>query len=179
MASQKDQKSSKFMSLVLRHAHAEIGVTPDPQGWVAIDTLIAASDGTLDLPTLERIVANSDKQRFSISSDGLKVRANQGHSIPVDLGLTPQTPLQTLNHGTAQDSLELILAEGLKPMARQHVHLSKDVQTAQAVGMRHGAPVVLNVASGAMHGAGHLFYLSENGVWLTVSVPPQFLSLAS
>lgn len=173
-----DIRASKFMSLVLRHAPAEIGITPDSSGWVDVDVLVSTSDGLLSDETVRRIVEASEKQRFGMSADGLKVRANQGHSIKVDIGLAPVTPPERLFHGTAKQNLDVILSDGLRPMSRQHVHLSQDQSTAHKVGMRHGKPVVLNVQSHAMHAAGHLFYLSENGVWLTDTVPSRFLRLA-
>ncbi|MCB1359528.1 MAG: RNA 2'-phosphotransferase, partial [Maritimibacter sp.] len=125
---------------------------------------------------IDRIVATNPKQRFALSPDGTRIRARQGHSLAVDLGLAPVTPPQWLYHGTARNDLDAIRAEGLKPGARQHVHLSPDPEIAHAVGARHGAPVVLIVAAGALAAAGHLFYLSENGVWLTDRVPPGYVT---
>jgi len=129
-----------------------------------------------DRADLESIVRDSGKQRFALSEDGLFIRANQGHSVKVDLGLIPVVPPETLFHGTALARLDAILAEGLRPMARQHVHLSVDVATALQVGGRHGRPVVLTVAAGQMNRDGHPFFLSENRVWLCEAVPPSCLA---
>lgn len=169
---------SKFMSLVLRHNPGKIGITLDPQGWVEIDELLAAANrsGTaLDRATLLRVVAENDKQRFAISEDGRRIRASQGHSVEVDLALTPLAPPELLYHGTATRFLESIRREGLVKQSRQHVHLSADETTAVKVGQRHGRPAVLTVRAGAMAAAGQQFFRSDNGVWLTDHVPPEFL----
>lgn len=169
---------SKFLSLVLRHKPEEIGLVLDQNGWASIDELIALANarGTnLSRPQIESIVKNNDKQRFALSEDGTKIRANQGHSIDIALGLAPQIPPERLYHGTATRFLESIREKGLHPASRQHVHLSSDLATAEKVGSRHGRPVVLTVESGQMARDGHLFYLSENGVWLTGNVPPKYL----
>ena len=171
---------SKFLSLVLRHEPSRIGLTLDSGGWVTVDELLrAVTQAGLPLTrvTLARIVAENDKQRFRFSEDGLRIRANQGHSVAIDLGLTPLTPPDLLYHGTATRFLESIRQEGLRPQSRQHVHLSPDVTTATKVGQRHGKPVVLTVKSGAMHSAGYHFYQSDNGVWLTAHVPPSYLMI--
>ena len=166
-----DKTVSKFLSYVLRHKPEEIGLSVDSGGWADIDALLARSTVDLDRETLERIVADSDKKRFSISPDGMRIRANQGHSFAVDLGLEPITPPDLLYHGTARRNLDAIRAEGLDKRGRLHVHLSPDQNTARAVGMRHGTPVVLTVAAGRMHDEGHAFFRSQNGVWLTDHVP--------
>jgi putative RNA 2'-phosphotransferase len=169
---------SKLLSLVLRHEPGRIGITLDPSGWVAIDQLLAACarNGTaISRDELEAVVAANPKQRFAIDPGGTLIRANQGHSVEVDLGLEPLAPPPMLFHGTARRSLGPILAQGLVPMARQHVHLSADVATATNVGGRHGAPVVLEVAAGAMHADGHPFFRSASGVWLVAHVPAGFL----
>lgn len=174
-----DKTLSKFLSLVLRHDPGVANVTLDPAGWVSIDTLIqgSAQSGVSITPLdLDRVARESDKQRFTISPDGKRIRAAQGHSVDIDLGLEPVTPPETLFHGTAERTLDAILTEGLKPQARQHVHLSPDVETARTVGMRHGKPVVLTVASGAAHRAGQIFWQSENGVWLTGPMAPEYLT---
>jgi putative RNA 2'-phosphotransferase len=171
-------RKSKFLSRVLRHAPESIGLTLDNNGWVAIDALLAKANAAgqrLDRATLEEIVATSDKKRFTVSEDGKLIRAAQGHSVKVTLGLVPVTPPETLFHGTATHVLEAIRAEGLKPGSRQQVHLSADWATAHKVGQRHGKPAILRVASGEMHRAGHAFFQADNGVWLTDHVPPQFL----
>lgn len=171
---------SKFMSLVLRHAPETIGITLDAQGWVDIDQLLALSAAHGNAYTreeLDAVVSTSDKQRFAVSEDGRRMRANQGHSIAaVELGLTPVEPPAVLYHGTADRFLESIAGEGLRPGARKHVHLSRDRDTGTAVGKRHGRPVVLTVDAAAMHRAGHPFFVSDNGVWLTAAVPPAFIT---
>jgi len=169
---------SKFLSLVLRHKPEEIGLVLDQNGWASIDELIALANarGTkLSRPEIESIVENSDKKRFAISADGTRIRANQGHSVDIALGLEPQTPPERLYHGTATRFLESIRATGLHSASRQHVHLSTDLATAEKVGSRHGKPVILTVNAAQMARDGHLFYLSENGVWLTDTVPSKYL----
>jgi putative RNA 2'-phosphotransferase len=169
---------SKFLSLVLRHQPQTIGLTLDEAGWVEVDELLRAlgrHGHPTDRAQLEQVVAQSDKQRFALSPDGRRIRANQGHSVPVELGYTPQTPPERLYHGTAARNLPAIQAEGLVRGSRHHVHLSPDVDTAYRVGQRHGAPVVLPILAGDMHRQGYPFYQSDNGVWLTEHVPPQFL----
>ncbi len=171
-------KISKFLSLVLRHNPSKIGIALDSEGWVAVDELLQAShcaNVPLTRELLEQIVEQNDKQRFSFSTDGLKIRANQGHSIPVDLGLESQTPPEILYHGTATRFLSSIEQQGLISKGRNQVHLSPDEQTAIKVGQRHGKPVVLHVLAQKMCEHGLLFYRSANGVWLTDSVPREFL----
>jgi len=171
-----DRDISRFLSYVQRHAPQEAGLTLDEGGWTGTAALIAAAPMPLDAATLARIVAESDKQRFSLSPDGSRIRANQGHSVPVDLGLTPLAPPEALWHGTAAATLPAIEREGLTRQARHHVHLSADPETARRVGMRHGRPVVLRVAAGAMAAEGAVFFRSDNGVWLTEAVPWRFLT---
>lgn len=171
-------RTSKFLSLVLRHRPEQIGITLDAAGWVAVDELLAAARRTgfpLDRATLERVVAENDKRRFALSPDGQRIRASQGHSVGVDLGLEAQAPPDVLFHGTAARFLESIRSEGLKAGSRTHVHLSADEATARVVGRRHGSPVVLRVKAGAMHRDGHEFYRSDNGVWLARAVPAKYL----
>jgi putative RNA 2'-phosphotransferase len=166
------------MSLALRHAPERFGLTPDAAGWVPVAELLTAL--RISRADLDKVVANNDKQRFAVGDgpDGVtRIRANQGHSIQVDLGLTPQPPPDRLYHGTGTASLASIRATGLNRGRRHHVHLSADVGTAQRVGARRSGPVViLTVDAAAMAGAGHLFYRSENGVWLTDAVPPAYLA---
>jgi len=179
MPAMNEVSKSKFLSLVLRHKPEEIGLVLDQNGWASIDELIVLANarGTnLSRPLIESIVANSDKQRFAISVDGMKIRANQGHSVDIALGLAPQTPPERLYHGTATRFLESIRESGLHAGSRQHVHLSQDLATAEKVGSRHGKPVVLTVESGQMARDGHQFYLSDNGVWLTEAVPAKYLA---
>jgi putative RNA 2'-phosphotransferase len=175
---ERHRKVSKFLSLVLRHNPQRIGLELDPQGWADIDALIerAGAHGmALTRETILDVVATSDKQRFALDESGRRIRANQGHSVEVDLGLKPSEPPEVLFHGTAEDNLAAIRAEGLKPGRRQHVHLSADAATATAVGGRHGRPVILRVAAGRMPSAGFEFFVADNGVWLTAAVPPEFI----
>lgn len=170
---------SKFLSLVLRHQPQTIGLTLDAAGWADVEELLTRlthHGHPADRALLETLVAQSDKQRFALSPDGQRIRANQGHSVPVELGYTPQTPPELLYHGTATRHLEAIRAEGLVRGSRHHVHLSPDTDTARRVGQRHGRPAVLTVRAGDMSRAGHAFFVSDNGVWLTDAVPPQFLA---
>ena len=172
------KQASKFLSYVLRHEPDAIGLRLDAQGWASIEDLITLTQGRevpLSRELIEAVVATNDKQRFSISADGMCIRANQGHSFAVDLGLQPVRPPETLFHGTATRFLESIRSAGLQPQERQHVHLSPDAETATRVGQRHGKPVVLQVRAAALFDAGTPFYLSENGVWLTPAVPLDYL----
>jgi putative RNA 2'-phosphotransferase len=169
---------SKFLSLVLRHEPEKIGIVLDEHGWTDCHELIQAAarhgvrfDGT----TLLEIVRTNDKQRFAISDDGTRIRANQGHSVTVDLALTPQQPPDSLYHGTVEKFLGSIRSSGLQKGERHHVHLSPDLNTATKVGQRRGKPVILTIRAAAMAAAGHPFYLSGNGVWLTDAVPPEFI----
>ncbi|MFV0134909.1 RNA 2'-phosphotransferase [Streptomyces sp. HMX87] len=169
-------KASKYLSKHLRHQPERIGLTLDEGGWVEIDTLIAAAAAhgfRLSRAELEHVVATNDKQRFAVQ--GTRIRASQGHSIEVDLGLTPAAPPPYLYHGTVARTLEAIRVEGLRPMNRHDVHLSPDRETATRVGARRGRPVVLAVDAGAMHRDGHVFHVSANGVWLTKTVPARYL----
>ncbi|MEO3780282.1 RNA 2'-phosphotransferase [Micromonospora sp. B11E3] len=169
---------SKRMSRALRHEPHRIGLTPDGAGWVPVDDLLAAM--RIDRADLDAVVAGNDKQRFAVrrGPDGIeRIRANQGHTIPVDLGLAPQSPPDRLYHGTGAAALDSIRATGLNRGGRHHVHLSPDVDTAHRVGARRGGPVVLlTVDAAAMSRAGHVFYRSANGVWLTDEVPPAYLT---
>jgi putative RNA 2'-phosphotransferase len=169
---------SKFLSFVLRHKPDSIGISLDSQGWVAIDDLIIKSQVAGTHFTREELlhaVKTSDKKRFSLSADSAMIRAAQGHSVAVDLGLTPQEPPVFLYHGTATRFVASILDEGLLPKSRQQVHLSADEATAQRVGQRHGQPAILKVDALRMHRQGFAFFLSDNGVWLIDQVPPEFL----
>ncbi|HEX8148217.1 MAG TPA: RNA 2'-phosphotransferase [Pyrinomonadaceae bacterium] len=171
-------KTSKFLSLVLRHEPGLIGITLDSAGWVPVSELLRACRAhgqPFTLEELREVVARNDKQRFSFSEDRRKIRANQGHSVPVDLGYSPAVPPSVLYHGTVEKFLPLIKEEGLKKGARHHVHLSPDEETARRVGGRRGRPVILKVESGRMRQEGYEFYRSANGVWLTEHVPPGYL----
>lgn len=172
-------ETSKFLSYILRHKPDAIALTLDPEGWANIEELIAKADIPLDLDTLCKVVATSDKKRFAISADGLSIRANQGHSIEVNLGLEPVEPPELLYHGTATRFLESIKVQGLLPQNRQYVHLSPDHDTAVSVGQRHGTPVVLAFPALQMHQQGHQFFQAKNGVWLTERVPADILQESS
>ena len=167
--------ASKFLSYVLRHKPDAIGLDLDPEGWANIEELIAKADIPLDRDTLCEVVATSDKKRFATSTDGLFIRANQGHSIAVNLGLEPIEPPEFLYHGTAIRFLDSIRQQGLLPQNRQYVHLSADAETATTVGQRHGKPDVLTISARQMHQRGYQFLQAHNGVWLTGKVPAQFL----
>lgn len=175
------KKSSQFLSLILRHQPDVIGLKLDAQGWANLDDLIAKANQhgkQFNRNLIAQVVKENDKQRFSLSEDGLKIRANQGHSLKtIDLGLTAQQPPEVLYHGTAKHFLDSIFAQGLKPQKRQHVHLSQDKATAVKVGQRHGKPVILEIAALQMMRDGHLFYLSENHVWLTAQVPATYFTV--
>ena len=174
-------RTSKFMSYVLRHRPQAIGLHLDEQGWAMVDELIetAVSHGkTIDRAIIEEVVAKNDKKRFAFSADGTKIRASQGHSIPIDLGLTAVNPPRILFHGTAAKFMESIRQQGLEPRRRHHVHLSADYETAVKVGSRHGTPVVLQIDAARMVADGFDFYLSENGVWLTDIVVPEYFTVA-
>ena len=175
-------RMSKFLSLVLRHKPELIGLTLDQNGWASVEDLIRLANRhgiRLTRPLLMQIVADNEKKRFGLSDKGERIRASQGHSVKVDLGLPPALPPEILYHGTASRFLESILAGGLHSANRQHVHLSPDVATAMRVGQRHGSPVVLVIRSGEMAVAGHTFFVSANGVWLTDRVPQEFISVAA
>lgn len=169
---------SKYLSKHLRHQPERLGLTLEPGGWVEIEALLSAAaknNFPITHEELEEVVRQNDKKRFSIDPTGEKIRANQGHSVEVDLQLDPKTPPDFLYHGTARKTLEGILERGILRMSRHHVHLSKDQETARKVGMRHGKPVILEINAAAMHKDGHVFYCSDNGVWLVESVPPQYI----
>ncbi|MEU9542918.1 MULTISPECIES: RNA 2'-phosphotransferase [Streptomyces] len=169
-------KVSKYLSKHLRHQPERIGLTLGEGGWVEIDTLIAAAAEhgfRITREELDHVVATNDKRRFAV--EGTRIRASQGHSVEVDLGLPPATPPDYLYHGTVAQNLDAIRAEGLRPMNRHDVHLSPDRETATRVGARRGRPVVLGVDAAAMHRDGHAFRVSANGVWLTEAVPPKYL----
>ncbi len=169
---------SKFLSKYLRHEPESLGLTLAIGGWVKVDDLLAAcrkKNFPITKEQLKEVVEKNSKKRFSFDTTGAEIRANQGHSIDVDLELEPKPPPVVLYHGTAQKNLESIMTIGLQKMARHHVHLSKDITTATNVGARHGKPIVLAVDAEAMHKAGFTFYCSDNGVWLADDVPAQYL----
>ncbi|MCH9671032.1 MAG: RNA 2'-phosphotransferase [Gammaproteobacteria bacterium] len=171
-------RTSKFLSRVLRHKPGSIGIELDANGWTSVDVLLtqaAAAGRSLSRADLEDVVATNDKQRFSFSDDGSRIRANQGHSVKVDLGLLSITPPDLLFHGTVERFVSAIRAQGLLAQKRHHVHLSPNREIATSVGKRRGEPIVLEVCAGAMHAAGYEFYRSANGVWLTERVPPEYI----
>ena len=173
-------KLSIFISLVLRHKPDAANITLDEHGWANVEELLNGINDTgrkIDMEILEEIVATDSKQRYSFNQDKTLIRANQGHSIPVDVELKEQEPPEFLYHGTARRFLNDILNDGLKPMSRLYVHLSKDIEAALRVGKRHGEPVILKIYSGDMYKDGYKFCLSENGVWLTKKVDVKYLEV--
>jgi len=173
---------SKYLSFVLRHDPTSAGLELDASGWVAVDALLAACNAAgraITRAVLDDLVATSPKQRFAFSADGTQIRASQGHSVEVDLAYAPAEPPDVLFHGTVAESLEAIRASGLEKRSRHHVHLSADIATAQTVGGRRGKPIVLRIKAKDAHRAGHVFYLSANGVWLVDAVPPALIEFPS
>lgn len=175
MDAKEQTKTSKYLSLLLRHRPEAAGLTLDEHGWA--DVALLLKNVNISMEDLEEIVARDEKQRYSFSDDRTLIRANQGHSIPVDLELEAREPPEYLYHGTVGQFLGSIQKEGLQRRNRLYVHLSPDVETAVKVGRRRGKPVVLQVSAGQMHRDGYAFFLSANGVWLTKEVPPQYLKL--
>ena len=181
MDAQQTKKTSKFLSLVLRHQPETIGITLDDAGWVTVEELLTAlarHGRALTREQLNFVVENNDKQRFAFSDDGKQIRANQGHSVEVELGYEPCTPPEILYHGTPEQFVAPIRRDGLHRMQRHHVHLHEDVNTATAVGNRRGKPVLLRVRARAMHDAGHAFFVTANHVWLTDHVPSEFIEFS-
>ena len=175
-------KVSKYLTKDLRHAPQELGLTLQPGGWVPVDDLLNATERngfSITYDELVDCVETNDKQRFAFDVSGEMIRANQGHSVEVDLQLEGREPPETLFHGTVERFLPSILKEGLVRGKRHHVHLSRDVETARKVGARRGKPIILQVDAGRMHREGHTFWLSANGVWLTDAAPPGYLSRVS
>ena len=172
------KSTSKYISLILRHKPEAIGISLDEHGWANVEELIAGVSRTqpLDMATLERIVAEDEKQRYSFNEDKTLIRANQGHSIPVDVELEEVEPPEILYHGTGEKYVASIDEKGLIPKSRLYVHLSPDEDTAKRVGQRHGKPVIYTVKSGEMHRDGISFYRSVNGVWLVKAVPVKYLT---
>ncbi len=169
---------SKFLSLVLRHKPETIGRTLDRAGWTSVAELLQACEyhgWPISFEELQAVVAHNDKKRFSFSEDGRLIRANQGHSLEVELGYHPLEPPEILYHGTTERFLPSIKEKGLLKGKRHHVHLSPDIATATKVGARRGQPLVLQIKSGQMHQDGYIFYQSANGVWLTEHVPVVYI----
>ena len=173
--------TSKFLALILRHKPQVVGITLDKNGWANIDDLLIAmnkQEHLIDKQLLDRIVATDDKKRYEYDSTGTKIRASQGHSLKdVDLQLEPKTPPDKLYHGTATRFLAAIMTGGLLPQNRQYVHFSSDVNTAIKVGQRHGEPVILIIDTKKMYEDGYMFYLSNNGIWLTKKVPREYIRI--
>ena len=170
---------SKYIALILRHKPETIGISLDEHGWANVEELINGINKTypLDMEGLEEIVRTDEKQRYSFNEDKTLIRANQGHSIPVDVELEELVPPEILYHGTGEKYSASIDAHGLIPKSRLYVHLTADHDTAVKVGKRHGKPVVYEVAAGSMHQDGYSFYRSVNGVWLTKAVPRKYLTI--
>ena len=171
----------KFISKILRHQPGLIGISLDEHGWADVQDLIAgvraAGHPDFDMAVLEEIVETNNKKRYSFSDDKQLIRANQGHSIPVDVELPVTSPPATLWHGTADRFVPSIMEQGIRSMSRLYVHLSPDMETALKVGRRHGKPVILRIDSGQMKADGAVFYLSVNGVWLTKVVPAKYITI--
>lgn len=174
------KRLSKYLSLVLRHQPASLGIVLDENGWTDVSVLLQKmqpSNPEMNRALLEHIVSTNAKQRFAFNETKDKIRANQGHSVSVQLNYIPQPPPEILYHGTALQYLDSILQQGLLKGTRHHVHLSKDIETARQVGQRHGKPCICSIDTKQMQQDGHIFYCSENGVWLTEQVPAQYLKL--
>jgi putative RNA 2'-phosphotransferase len=168
-----------LLSLVLKHRPEEIGLTLDPKGWARVDELLTCLNkkhGPFTCADLEKLVNSHEPRRFSFTDDGTAIRANEGHSIEIELVAVPKKPPEFLYHGTATRFMDLIEREGLSKMSRQQVHLSRGIRPAHDAGEKHGKPIILEISSNVMHNHGHQFFLSENGVWLTESVPPDYLT---
>ena len=175
------KSTSKFISMILRHKPESIGITLDEHGWADVQELIAGinaadKNARLDMEMLEEIVRTDEKQRYSFNEEHTLIRANQGHSIPVDVELEEVAPPAVLWHGTGEKYVESIDRQGLIPKGRLYVHLSSDQETARKVGARHGKPVLYRIDTAAMAADGYRFYLSVNKVWLTKEVPVKYLS---
>lgn len=171
-------KVSKYLSYLLRHKPEAVGVVLDEQGWASVDELIEKTvDFELSVDLLRLVVETNDKQRFCLSDDGTRIRANQGHSIDVDLALQPQEPPEVLLHGTAERFWGSIEDNGLEKRGRHHVHLSVSESVAMSVGQRYGTPVLLEIAAGKMFRDGFEFFRTANNVWLVDHVPVRYLKL--
>ena len=174
-------RTSKFLSLILRHEPERVGLKLGDAGWVGVDELLQAVNRhgvALTLDQLKHIVATSEKKRYAFSDDGVRIRANQGHSVEVDLQYPPQTPPEILYHGTATRFVDGIRQHGLQKMGRHDVHLSAETKVTLQVGGRYGKPVMLTIRAGDMHQEGFVFRCSANGVWLVDHVPPQFIQFS-
>ena len=174
-----NKETSKYISLILRHKPDVIGITLDEHGWANVDELIAGVSKThpINMEILEQIVAEDEKQRYSFNEDKTLIRANQGHSIPVDVELEEKEPPEILFHGTGEKYVDSINKSGLIPKSRLYVHLSSNEETAHKVGTRHGKPVIYKVKSKEMYQDGYKFFCSVNGVWLTKTVPVRYIEI--
>ena len=173
-------KMGRFISFILRHHPETIGIELDEHGWANVEELLFGINNNgriIDMELLEEIVRTDQKQRYSFNEDKTLIRANQGHSIPVNVELEEMQPPQVLYHGTASRFLDSIMQDGLKPMSRLYVHLSSSIETAKVVGARHGAPVILKINTSQMQEDGMKFYLSKNGVWLTNNIPTKYIEI--
>lgn len=176
--SKKNKNISKFLSYILRHNPEKLGITLDENGWTSVAVLlekINVEPYSLSMEQLEEVVATNNKKRFAFNEDKTMIRANQGHSVDIDLALQPKEPPSYLYHGTVEKFINSIQEKGLIKGTRQHVHLSSDKETAINVGSRRGKPIILTIRSGEMHAQGFTFFQSENGVWLTDEVPAEFI----
>lgn len=174
-------KNSKFLSLILRHKPQLIGLELDKNGWANVKILLKKMNEfgkNIDIEDLEYIVQNNNKKRFIFNNDKSKIRANQGHSIDIELDYKPQEPPEFLYHGTTSKFIDAIMKEGLKKMKRHHVHLSPDTETAEIVGARRGKPIILKINAQKMNEAGFDFFVSANNVWLTDNVPPEYIQFS-
>jgi len=181
MDEKRAKKLSKFLSLILRHRPGAVGLELDKEGWVAVEDLMAgiqskANWSDAELQEVRYVVETNNKKRFEFSDDGKRIRARQGHSVKVELGLKRVKPPEFLFHGTVPKYIQGIKKGGLRPMKRNHVHLSADKETAVNVGSRRGKPIILVIRAGDMDKAGCHFFLSNNGVWLTKAVPSDFIN---
>ena len=173
-----DKEISKFMSLVLRHQPEKINIILDKNGWTDVAIFLSQMNTkgfSVDMKKLEEIISINEKQRFALNDTKDKIRANQGHSVEIDLGLSPTEPPQILYHGTSQNAISSIKEQGITKQNRQHVHLSAQMETAINVGSRHGKVVVLTVRALEMHQNGEIFYISDNGVWLTDMIETKYI----
>ena len=173
-----DKEISKFMSLVLRHQPEKINVVLDENGWTDVAIFLSQMNTkgfSVDMKKLEEIISINEKQRFALNDTKDKIRANQGHSVEIDLGLSPTEPPQILYHGTSQNAISSIKEQGITKQNRQHVHLSAQIETAINVGSRHGKVVVLTIKALEMHQNGEIFYISDNGVWLTDMIENKYI----
>lgn len=173
MTNKEQNNLSRYIALILRHRPDVIGITLDEHGWANVSDLLSGIEITMEM--LEKIVEEDSKQRYSFNQDKTLIRANQGHSVKVDVELKECIPPDILYHGTGIKYCSSINKQGLIPKSRLYVHLSKDIETAVNVGNRHGESFVYEVRAKDMYNDGYKFFLSQNGVWLTKEVPVCYL----